>query len=965
LGYADTALLTNFVTVIGYGPSATAKYMAAYFRSAFTLDAPPLSLTLRILRDDGFVLYFNGQEVLRNNMTGGAVAITNAASATVNAPETYTYVEYVVPASALALLRLGLNQVAIEVHQVGNTSSDLSMSMLLTATVPNLPVVHDVDVLALAPAGSALAGENLPVVATLTNCGTVTETLTIYLVNATNNAVLASQIVTNLPAGSLTTVTLNWRTAGLTGDVPLRAFTVVGTTTNTTGMATAQAALLSPGARPPVAGAIGAIGGRCAAVAATGTYVVTGAGAVLQIWNASQSVALVQIGSVRLPGIIEAVTISGAYAYAACGPAGLQVISLGNPTAPALVSAFETAGHAYNVRVDGNNLYLAAGSAGLKVLDISNPAAPVLRGTYVSEGPVRDVHSAGSMVYLLDQYKGLQILGMGNPANPFLYGSVKFDGGIDLAMSGTRAYVMDSGGKLRILSVQSFIAPTNLYTLQLNNVFTRGLAVANTTVYVAAQNGGVITVNAAAAPVAVATNSAQESILALAVLGSTLYAADGYAGLQAFSLTTPAAPQAVAGFLTGNRAADVVLRDGFAYVAGGESGLVIYQVTNPALPVLVGSFTGVSNARSLAMAGTLACVGEGQGGFKAVNLADPAHPTLAGTYADTNMGCVRALALEGSRAVLTDGPRLYLFDLANPAAPHLQGTVAIPGFGLGVALVSNTVWLAAGSAGVLTFDVSGGTLTPAGGYDTPGVATAVAVENGRAYVADGPGGWLVLNAANPAAPALISANVAAPVRTLEISGTTLTAASSAGLMQVMDVSNALTPVPQTVLGPLVSALKLSASGSVTAVAEGEAGLALFTVGGAGDVNHDGLPDDWQMQLVKASLATNGPIRNLNDVRPGDDFDRDGFSNAQEYLAGTSPVDPTSVFAAQIPAHDAAGAPSVIRWHSVAGKTYTLHQSTNLAAGFTVLQDNIPATPPMNTYTNQATGPAAFSILSVR
>ena len=42
---------------------------------------------------------------------------------------------------------------------------------------------------------------------------------------------------------------------------------------------------------------------------------------------------------------------------------------------------------------------------------------------------------------------------------------------------------------------------------------------------------------------------------------------------------------------------------------------------------------------------------------------------------------------------------------------------------------------------------------------------------------------------------------------------------------------------------------------------------------------------------------------------------------------------------------------VVQWRSITNHLYTLHSSTNLSVGFSVLQSNIVATPPANRYTN--------------
>ena len=46
---------------------------------------------------------------------------------------------------------------------------------------------------------------------------------------------------------------------------------------------------------------------------------------------------------------------------------------------------------------------------------------------------------------------------------------------------------------------------------------------------------------------------------------------------------------------------------------------------------------------------------------------------------------------------------------------------------------------------------------------------------------------------------------------------------------------------------------------------------------------------------------------------------------------------------------------VLRWNSITNNTYAVYSATNLLHGFSVLSSNMPATPPMNTYTDTIHG----------
>lgn len=127
LGFGDG----DEATVVGYGPDPNNKYVTTYFRRTFTVADPSFfaALLVRLLRDDGGVVYLNGTEIFRSNMGGGAPAYrTEAPAIALPADET---TQFYATTIAATLLRPGTNVIAAEIHQSGVNSSDLSFALEL------------------------------------------------------------------------------------------------------------------------------------------------------------------------------------------------------------------------------------------------------------------------------------------------------------------------------------------------------------------------------------------------------------------------------------------------------------------------------------------------------------------------------------------------------------------------------------------------------------------------------------------------------------------------------------------------------------------------------------------------------------------------------------------------------------------------------------------------------------------
>lgn len=82
----------------------------------------------------------------------------------------------------------------------------------------------------------------------------------------------------------------------------------------------------------------------------------------------------------------------------------------------------------------------------------------------------------------------------------------------------------------------------------------------------------------------------------------------------------------------------------------------------------------------------------------------------------------------------------------------------------------------------------------------------------------------------------------------------------------------------------------------------------------------------------------------------EDPDGDGFTNYREYVAGTDPMDPNSLFKF-ITVRVVSPGSVLIEWSSVTGKSYRIERSANPATGFAPIQQNVAATAPKNSYTD--------------
>ena len=126
LGYGDQ----DEQTPVSFGPDANNKYITTYFRHKFTVADPSAyaGLTIRLKRDDGGVVYLNGQEAFRSNMPGGAIGFSTLAGGATGSETAFNPKDV-----AASFLVAGSNIIAVEIHQDAPDSSDISFDLELLA----------------------------------------------------------------------------------------------------------------------------------------------------------------------------------------------------------------------------------------------------------------------------------------------------------------------------------------------------------------------------------------------------------------------------------------------------------------------------------------------------------------------------------------------------------------------------------------------------------------------------------------------------------------------------------------------------------------------------------------------------------------------------------------------------------------------------------------------------------------
>jgi hypothetical protein len=431
------------------------------------------------------------------------------------------------------------------------------------------------------------------------------------------------------------------------------------------------------------------------------------------------------LGAFGTFGGANGVAVSGDYAYLVTSsyslppgnqqPGSLYVIDVRNPAQLSRIASITlTDGNTYestrDLFVSDGCAYVAI-SAGLQVIDISNPATPRRSGR-VDLQNARALVVSGHLAYVAEDRAGFQVIDVATSNFPKLLGGTQAPSGfaVDVAVSGQHAFLADSSGGLKLLDVSDPRTPSLLGVYR-SKGDARHVAAGGPHAYLAADSVEVLDVSDPTLPYQSANVDVgwTEDVM---LANNCLYLTGWQ--FRTVDARNPAKPQVCASqplsAAWGTVGMSVVGR--YGGVGQGWGGLQLLDLSVPTEPKWVGAYYSGDPVSQVAMSADLACVtlGSESPALEVIDLRDVQRPVRTARLA---LPAVSQIALRDNYACVT-GEGLAVFDLSNPYQPIRVGSHTLDSQTLGLQLVGDLAYVAAGDYGLAIYR-----LTPQLRLDSP------------------------------------------------------------------------------------------------------------------------------------------------------------------------------------------------------------------------------------------------------
>ncbi len=366
--------------------------------------------------------------------------------------------------------------------------------------------------------------------------------------------------------------------------------------------------------------------------------------------------------------------------YQANGRAGLQIVDASNPAAPVEVGSYAALEDAVDVQVEGSIAYVVDPWSGLHLLDVGTPSAPREVGRFDTPGLANSVAVADGRAYVVDQWAGLHIVDVSNAQQPVQVGRYAAPQQVDaVAQTGETAYIAGRADGLWVVDLANRASPVAVMHIELPEI-AQGLALMNGHLYVAAGDAGlyIYSLDNARAPQQVAVYRDVGWAANVTAAGGFAYITDEWRGLQIVNVTDPRQPVGVV-TVEGLPVRDIKVVGSLLYVAADDADLLVFDISEPAAPRLTQTYAVAGDAMGVVIDGDYAYVAAGGAGLQVLSLADAVGAT-AGASIDATVGAWTelygyALSYAGGYVYLTtELSGVQMIDVTTPTAPQrVQG----------------------------------------------------------------------------------------------------------------------------------------------------------------------------------------------------------------------------------------------------------------------------------------------------
>jgi CSLREA domain-containing protein len=533
--------------------------------------------------------------------------------------------------------------------------------------------------------------------------------------------------------------------------------------------------------------------GEIATESIVSSIVVSGSYAYIANWSdgfkvidISNPADPVIVNSLAIPGQCWEVSIFGNYAYVGNDLNGLKIIDISNPLLPTIAGSFlpEPAVGFEGTQVVDNIAY-AATKQGLYILDVSDPTNPIELGFSASDYGSWQVTVVDTIAYLPESNAGIRIVNISDPQNPLDLGYFGTPGPtVWIEVIGSTAYVAELTAGIQILDITNLLQPDSIgmYDTQ----YADGIHIQGDTLYLAASSWGLELVDISTSPELTHINGSDgggyaldlyvrddyayvalrglglgvfeisdpvnlelltlvdmENVFTLHGSGDYLYVVDGY-NFHILDISDPAIPLIT--YSSSYEYINTVFCDGKILYLGGAPDLQIMDVSDPYSPELLGSLDGLLRSpNSLFVSGPFAYLANRQGGLHIINIMDPTAPESVGSYEGFEYAW--SVYVSGQYAYVADRyvGLLRIIDISNPEFPFETSNYSVGDAARDISGSGSYAYVLDSWHGVRVIDCANPYNPEEVGYfDTGSYGIGIYADNGLLGVADGGGGFYLL-----------------------------------------------------------------------------------------------------------------------------------------------------------------------------------------------------------------------------